>query len=94
MRPILPIVLGLCGFASAQQNMKVEDIYGTYCSGCHGKNFEGGQGGVLTDGEWKHGSTDEDIYKSIAKGNLQLGMNPWEGVLSPDQIRAMVIFSP
>lgn len=93
MRPILPILLGLCGISPAQQiNLKVEDIYGTYCSGCHGKNFEGGQGGVLTDGEWKHGASDEDIYKSIAKGNLQLGMTPWEGVLSPDQIRAMVIF--
>lgn len=92
MRHFLPMLLGLCGFASAQNNMKVEEIYGTYCSGCHGKNFEGGQGGVLTDGEWKHGSSDEAIYKSIAKGNAQLGMNPWEGVLSPDQIRAMVIF--
>lgn len=85
-------MLGLCGIATAQIKMKVEEIYGTYCSGCHGKNFEGGQGGVLVDGVWKHGGSDEEIFKSIAKGNLQLGMNPWEGILSADQIRAMVIF--
>ncbi len=85
-------MLGLCGIATAQIKMKVEEIYGTYCSGCHGKNFEGGQGGILVDGVWKHGGSDEEIYKSIAKGNLQLGMNPWEGILSADQIRAMVIF--
>ena len=71
---------------------KVEAIYGKYCSGCHGAKFEGGQGGSLVDGEWKHGGTDADIFKSIAKGNLQLGMNPWEGVLTDDQIRSLVIF--
>jgi glucose/arabinose dehydrogenase len=83
--------LGLCGTAFAQPE-KVDAIYGKYCSGCHGAKFEGGQGGSLVDGEWKHGSSDADIFKSIAKGNLQLGMNPWEGVLTDDQIRSLVIF--
>lgn len=92
MRFALLSLIGLCGIATAQNKMKVEDLYGTYCSGCHGKNFEGGQGGVLIDGEWKHGGSDDEIYNSIAKGNPQLGMNPWEGVLSKDQIRSLVIF--
>ena len=72
--------------------MKVEKIYETYCASCHGDKFQGGQGGVLVDGEWKHGGTDADITRSIAKGNLQLGMTPWEGTLTPEQIRAMVVF--
>ncbi|NCF94185.1 MAG: secretion protein HlyD [Verrucomicrobiaceae bacterium] len=72
--------------------MKVQDIFGQYCANCHGKKFEGGQGGSLVDGEWKHGGSDEDLFRSIAKGNLELGMTPWEGILSHDQIRAMVIF--
>jgi glucose/arabinose dehydrogenase len=91
MRAILPMLLVLSASVSAQK-MKVDALYGQYCSGCHGKNFEGGQGGVLVDGEWKHGSTDADLYRSIAKGNLQLGMTPWESVLTPDQIRSLVIF--
>lgn len=91
MRATLLILAGLCATAFAQ-NVKVEELYANYCSGCHGKNFEGGIGGVLTDGEWKHGGTDQDIYRSIAKGNLQLGMTPWEGILKPDQIRSLVIF--
>lgn len=91
MRGILPILLSLCGIASAQK-MKVDQLYGTYCAGCHGAKFEGGQGGVLVDGIWKHGSSDAEIYRSIAKGNLQLGMTPWEGVLTADQIRSLVIF--
>ncbi len=85
------MLLCLAGIASAQK-VKVEELYGNYCSGCHGAKFEGGVGGSLVDGVWKHGSTDEDLFKSIAKGNLQLGMNPWEGVLQPDQIRSLVIF--
>jgi len=91
MRKFLPMLLCLSGIASAQQ-IKVEDIYAKYCSGCHGAKFEGGQGGILVDGVWKHGSTDAEIAKTITKGNLQLGMVPWEGVLSADQIRSLVIF--
>jgi glucose/arabinose dehydrogenase len=93
MRIFLPLPLLLCfgGIASAQK-IKVEDLYAKNCSGCHGSKFEGGQGGSLVDGVWKHGSGDADIFKSIAKGNLQLGMTPWEGVLSNEQIRSLVIF--
>ena len=91
MRLILPILVCLGGIASAQK-MKVEELYSTHCAGCHGAKFEGGVGGILVDGEWKHGSTDADIFKSIAKGNAQMGMTPWEGILSDDQIRSVVIF--
>lgn len=91
MRPIIAMLFCLGGIASAQK-MKVEELYGTFCSGCHGKQFEGGQGGVLVDGVWKHGSTNAEIAHSIAKGNLQLGMNPWENILTTDQIGSLVIF--
>lgn len=91
MRIIFPLFLGLAGLASAQK-VKVEELYSKNCSGCHGAKFEGGQGGSLVDGVWKHGSSDAEIFKSIAKGNLELGMTPWEGVLTNDQIRSLVIF--
>ena len=91
MRSFPFLLLSLCSFASAQK-VKVEALYGQYCGSCHGANFEGGVGGSLVDGEWKHGNSDAEIYKSIAKGNIQLGMNPWESVLSEDQIRSLVIF--
>ena len=91
MRTFLSVLFGLCGLASAQK-IKVDALYGQYCSGCHGAKFEGGNGGSLVDGEWKHGGSDAEIYKSIAKGNPELGMTPWEGVLTDDQIRGLVIF--
>lgn len=78
--------------AWAQEPRKVEDLYSQNCAACHGAKFEGGMGGSLVDGEWKHGSTDAEIYRSIAKGNVQLGMTPWEGTLSEKEIRSLVIF--
>ena len=92
MRLILPMLIAFSGTVFAQNKTKVEDLYSQHCAGCHGVKFEGGVGGSLVDGEWKHGSSDAEIYKSIAKGNLQMGMTPWEDVLSADQIRSMVIF--
>jgi glucose/arabinose dehydrogenase len=91
MKLTLPLLFTLTGLTFAQK-VKVEDLYANHCSGCHGAKFEGGAGGSLVDGEWKHGSSDEDIFKSIAKGNIPLGMTPWEGVLNGDQIRSLVIF--
>jgi glucose/arabinose dehydrogenase len=94
MRLMFPLMLCLVGSAPGEdlQKMKVEAIYGKYCASCHGAKFEGGQGGSLVDGVWKHGSSDEGIFRSIAKGNLQMGMTPWEGILTDKQIRSMVIF--
>lgn len=91
MRTFLPMLICLAGIASAQK-VKVEELYAKNCAGCHGATFEGGQGGSLVDGVWKHGSSDAEITKTITKGNLQLGMVPWEGVLTGDQIRSLVIF--
>jgi aldose sugar dehydrogenase len=91
MRIISSLIISCCGIAVAQ-NVKVENLYSQYCAGCHGGNFEGGVGGSLVDGEWKHGSSDADIFKAISKGNVPLGMNPWESILSEEQIRGLVIF--
>ena len=71
---------------------KVEEIYRTNCAACHGANFEGGLGGSLVKGFWKHGSSDEEIANNIAKGFPDLGMPPWEGTLQPTQIRSLVVF--
>ncbi|MFZ9936841.1 MAG: PQQ-dependent sugar dehydrogenase [Luteolibacter sp.] len=91
MRSLLPILLAAV-LPAAGQRVKVDDLYSKHCASCHGAKFEGGQGGSLVDGVWKHGSSDAEIFRSIAKGNLQLGMTPWEGILTNEQIRSLVIF--
>jgi aldose sugar dehydrogenase len=91
MRSIALITLALSCTGHAQR-VKVDDLYSQHCANCHGANFEGGQGGSLVDGEWKHGGSSEEIFLSIKKGKPELGMTPWEGILSDEQIRGLVIF--
>ena len=50
-------------------------LYQRHCASCHGSNAEGGPGNDLipaapdlTDKEWKHGSTDGDIFSAIKNG--------------------------
>ncbi|WP_035610373.1 PQQ-dependent sugar dehydrogenase [Haloferula sp. BvORR071] len=72
--------------------LKAEQLCGQLCSGCHGADLSGGQGGSLIDGEWKHGSSDADLMRSIKEGNPQLGMTPFGTLLDDGQLRMMVIF--
>lgn len=72
--------------------MKVNEIYQSLCSTCHGKDLKGGLGPSFVDGVWKHGSTDAEIVEVIRKGDISLGMAPWEGILTDDQMRSLVIF--
>lgn len=77
--------------ACSQSAPKVEALYQANCASCHGAAFEGGQGGSLIDNVSKHGGSDEEVARSIAKGYPTMGMTGWENVLKPDQIRALVI---
>ncbi|HUF64029.1 MAG TPA: PQQ-dependent sugar dehydrogenase, partial [Verrucomicrobiales bacterium] len=76
----------------ALAQLKVEQLFERLCASCHGQDLGGGLAPSFLDGDWKHGSTDAEIARTILKGNLQLGMTPWEGILSEDQIRALVIY--
>jgi len=88
------LAIALVAPLSAQDysKMKTDKVFEQLCSGCHGADLSGGQGGSLIDGEWKHGSSDEELLKSIKEGNEQLGMTPFKTVLDDRQIRSLVIF--
>ena len=68
-----------------------KDLYLQYCAACHGQNLEGGQGSSLIDDVWNYGSSDAAIAKTILDGVPDLGMVPWKGVLTNEQIRSLVI---
>jgi len=71
--------------ASAESVAAGKPIYQRYCATCHGINGEGGSGSDisppapdLTDSEWKHGSTDGEIFSVIKNGvPPDLAMEPW-----------------
>lgn len=70
----------------------VNESYQQLCMSCHGPEGEGGMGGSLIDGVWKHGDTDAAIARVIRDGLPELGMTPYGSVMSEDEIRAMVVF--
>jgi cytochrome c oxidase cbb3-type subunit 3 len=55
------------------------------CYGCHGGRAGGGMGPSLRDPAWLYGSSDQDIFNSIAEGR-QHGMPAWGTKLPADQL--------
>lgn len=66
-------------------------LYGTLCANCHGATLQGGQGPSLVDAEWKHGEQDEDLARVIREGVPGSPMAAFRGVVTEEQIRALVI---
>jgi len=70
---------------SAESLAAGKQLYQRYCATCHGISAEGGSGSDisppapdLTDTEWKHGSTDGEIFSVIKNGvPPDLSMEPW-----------------
>jgi len=61
--------------ATAESIGEGKRLYQRHCASCHGSNAEGGPGNDLipaapdlTDKEWKHGSTDGEIFSVIKNG--------------------------
>lgn len=54
--------------------------------------MEGGLGGSLIDGKWLHGESDDALSKVIAKGIPDAGMPAFGETLSPEMVRALVVF--
>jgi mono/diheme cytochrome c family protein len=79
--------------ASAESLQAGQQLYRRYCASCHGANAEGGAGNDLipaapdlTDKEWKHGSSDGEIFSVIKNGvPPELNMVPFaDQIKDPD----------
>lgn len=68
------------------------ELYQEHCANCHGDRMEGGMSSSLIDGEWQFGSSDDDLFRAIAEGFPDNGMDAYADVLTPRQIRSLVIF--
>jgi len=66
------------------------NLYNQYCSTCHGVDLKGGNGTSLIDGIWRFGATDNYKIKNIKTGFPQLGMPPYENILSEEDVLAIV----
>lgn len=61
------------------------------CSGCHGGHAGGGMGPSLRDVDWMYGSTDAQIFSSVAEGRAH-GMPAWGTRLPEAQLWALVAY--
>jgi cytochrome c oxidase cbb3-type subunit 3 len=62
-------------------------LYDTNCVGCHGPDLKGGIGPDLTDAEWIHGSTMDEITATVTDGVPEKGMLAWGPILGPDKVQ-------
>ena len=68
-------------------------LYAQLCAACHGQKLEGGAGGSLIDGVWKHGDGgDEHLARMITAGKPDVGMPPFGAVLDAARLRALIVF--
>lgn len=61
------------------------------CDGCHGGGAVGAVGPSLTDGRWRYGGSEGEIYYSIFYGRPR-GMPAWGGTLPADAIWRLVSY--
>lgn len=64
---------------------------GFNCSGCHSGYAGGGMGPNLRDTVWVYGSTDADLYSTIAEGRPN-GMPAWGGRIPEEQIWQIIAY--
>ncbi|PST82100.1 hypothetical protein C7T94_14945 [Pedobacter yulinensis] len=64
--------------ASPEQN------YRNYCAGCHGEKMD-----AFADRSWKHGSSREDLFRSIKKGWADEGMPAFDSTFTDKETYAL-----
>ena len=61
------------------------------CDGCHGGDGAGWVGPSLSDGRWRYGGSEDEIFASIYYGRPK-GMPAFGGVLGPEGIWQLVTY--
>ena len=62
-----------------------QQVFMTTCVACHLPTGEGLVGPSLIDPYWKYGSSDAELYETVAEGR-PLGMPPWKQLLGSEKI--------
>lgn len=76
-----------------QENLKKgSEVFATNCSVCHGPKAAGVVGPNLTDEYWINGAKFVNITTTIIKGVPDKGMLTWEGILKPEEIKAVASY--
>ncbi len=61
------------------------------CDGCHGGDASGWVAPSLSDGRWRYGGADSEVFNSIYYGRPK-GMPAFGGALGPDGVWTLVTY--
>lgn len=97
------VLVLLAWTAAVQAGERAEDLYKTYCWQCHGMKGDGNGINIRdmsvqprdhTDAREMAARSDEELFTAIKKGGQAISksvlMPPWDGVLSDEEIHALV----
>jgi len=71
----------------------VAKVWTDVCASCHGPTMGGAQAPSMLDDVWVSGNGDDaSLATSIKAGRVATGMPAFGGLLSDEEIRAMVVF--
>lgn len=59
-----------------------EDNYKNYCAGCHGEKMD-----AFVDRKWKHGNSEQDLFKAVKTGYPDEGMPGFDSAFTDDEIK-------
>lgn len=62
-----------------------EANYKNYCGGCHGEKMD-----AFVDRKWKHGSSEQDLFKAIKVGYPDEGMPGFDSTFTDEEIKDLV----
>ena len=62
-----------------------EENYKNFCAGCHGEKMD-----AFVDRKWKHGNTEQDLFKAIKVGYHNEGMPGFDSAFTDDEIKDLV----
>jgi cytochrome c oxidase cbb3-type subunit 3 len=78
--------------ADATGIIEGDKLFHSNCYACHGAKGEGGVGPNLADNYWLHGGTINDVFKTIKYGWPDKGMQSWQKMYSPSQIKNLASY--
>jgi aldose sugar dehydrogenase len=64
-----------------------QENYASYCSGCHGEKMD-----MFVDRQWKHGSSQADLEKSIRDGWTNEGMPAFAETFTDTEIKELAAY--
>lgn len=76
---------------SARAKLGEQLFTGMNCDGCHGGGGTGAVGPSLSDGRWRYGGSDGEVFQSITYGRPK-GMPAFGGLLGAEQVWSLVTY--